>query len=47
MKLGFVTACLPGWSLAQLADWRPPTAVDKVQIGLEIAERTLRPLLVR
>ncbi|MGH2900212.1 MAG: sugar phosphate isomerase/epimerase family protein, partial [Solirubrobacteraceae bacterium] len=21
MKLGFVTACLPRWSLAQLADW--------------------------
>jgi sugar phosphate isomerase/epimerase len=21
MKLGFVTACLPGWSLEQLADW--------------------------
>lgn len=82
MKLGLLTACLPGWSLERIARWAsghgyeapgvaawpsagagspgPATGVlsvehedplwggtdEKVFVGLEVAYRTLRPLVV-
>lgn len=33
MKLGFVTACLPGWTLEQLVDWAPRHGYYAVEVA--------------